>query len=84
MKLSELEYMTDSKIEYTDTDTGQVAASLRRCEVKEGGSLRSAVAFGKDKKEARKLLAENLSNVQLVKNAYSDRMEWKLPRVTVG
>jgi hypothetical protein len=84
MKLSDLEYMTDSKIEFVDTLEGNVCASLPRCEIKEGGILRSACAFADTKKEARKGLAENLSNETLVKNAYGDRSEWKLPTVTVG
>jgi hypothetical protein len=84
MKLSDLEYMTDSKITYIDTVTDQVCASLERCEVKEGPILSGASAFGETKKEARKALAEKLTGTFLVKNAYGDRSEWKLPTVTVG
>ena len=85
MKLSELEYMTDSKIEFADTLTLHVCARLPRCETLDGGILRGASAFGDTKKEARKALAEALSNETLVKNAYSTgRMEWKLPKVTAG
>jgi hypothetical protein len=84
MKLSDLEYMTDSKIEYTDTVTDQVCASLPRCETKRGPVLSGACAFAPTKKEARKALAEKLSGKTLVKNAYGDRSEWKLPTVTVG
>ena len=84
MKLSDLEYMTDSKITFIDTVTDQVCASLPRCETVDRGILTSACAFGDSKKEARKGLAEALSNQTLVKNAYGDRSEWKLPTVTVG
>jgi hypothetical protein len=76
--------MTDSKITYVDTVTNQIAASLERCEIKDGAILRGACAFGKTKKEAREALAYALSNQTLIKNAYSDRSEWKLPKVTVG
>ncbi len=85
MKLSDLEHMTDSKIEFTDTFTDQICARLPRCETKDGAMLHGASAFGATKKDARKALAEALSNELLVKNAYSPgRMEWKLPTVTVG
>ena len=57
MKLSDLEYMTDSKITFIDTVTDQVCASLPRCETVDRGILTSACAFGDSKKEARKGLA---------------------------
>jgi hypothetical protein len=84
VKLSELEHMTDTKITFIDTVTDQVCAHLERCETLNGGILSGAVGFGANKKEARKALAERLTNQTLVKNAYSDRSEWKLLKVTVG
>jgi hypothetical protein len=82
MRLKEVEYMTDSKVEVTETVTNQKVASLRRCEVKEGGFLRGACGFGATARDARKALASAISEQTLIKNAYGDRMEWKLPKVT--
>ncbi len=83
MRLRKVEYMTDSKVEVTETAT-QKAANLLRCEVKEGDMLRSACGFGATARDARKALAAAISEQTLIKNAYSNRnrMEWKLPKVT--
>jgi hypothetical protein len=81
MRLKEVEYMTDSKVTVTETVTNQKVASLARCEVKDGPVLRGACGFGSTAKDARKALAAAISEQTLVKNAYSDRMEWKLPKV---
>ncbi|KKN88775.1 hypothetical protein LCGC14_0243820 [marine sediment metagenome] len=82
MRLKEVEYMTDSKVKVTETATNQKVASLRRCEVKEGAMLRGACGFGATARNARKALAAAISEQTLIKNAYGDRMEWKLPKVT--
>lgn len=83
MRLKEIEYMTNSKVEVKETVTNQKVASLRRCEVKDDGMLRGACGFGSTAREARKALARAISEQTLIKNAYSHyRMEWKLPKVT--
>lgn len=82
MRLKDVEYMTDSKVTVITTMTDQKCASLARCEVKEGPILRSACGFGANTREAKKALALAISEATLIKNAYSDRMEWKLPKVS--
>lgn len=83
MRLKEIEYMTNCKVEVKKTVTNQRVASMGRCEVKEGAMLRGACGFGATARDARKALASAISEQTLIKNAYSRyRMEWKLPKVT--
>lgn len=82
MKLADVEYMTDVKVKVITTLTHEKCASLPRCEIKNNGMLSGACGFGATAREARQALASRISEETLVKNAFSDRMEWKLPKVT--
>lgn len=85
MNLKDVAYVTGTKLIVKYNSTKEYFAELHFAEIKDGGVLRCAFAFGKNPTEAKKNLAKRISGQVLVTNAYGeDRKEFNIPpKITI-
>lgn len=82
MKLAEVAHVTETTIEDGKTDSGARYASFRGLCIRGNGIQSGTVGFGDTKREARKALAENVSNVTVMRSVGGERTNFPLPKVT--
>lgn len=83
MKLAEVAHVTGTKLNEFKTVTDAFGATFDRLCIREGGIMSSPVAFADSKKEAKRLLAERVSNVTVMTSVDGVRQNFPLPKVTV-
>lgn len=82
MKLAEVAHVTGTKFNEFKTITGACGATFDCLSIREGGIMSSPVAFADTKREAKRLLAERVSNVTVMTSTGGKRQDFPLPKVT--
>lgn len=83
MKIAEVAHVTGTKFNEFKTIDGNCGATFDALCIRDGGIMSSPVAFADTKKEAKRLLAERVSNVTVMTSRDGVRQNFPLPKVTV-